>query len=52
MMRSTGSMNSLLHLPANAYELNINIMGADFYRIHINTPYILNMILNDFYLAE
>lgn len=38
-----GSSNSLLHLPAIAYELNIDINAAMFDEIHRKIPYITNI---------
>ncbi|MDR0708205.1 MAG: dihydroxy-acid dehydratase [Treponema sp.] len=38
-----GSSNSLLHLPAIAHELGIEIDAGEFDRIHRNSPYLLNI---------
>ncbi|MGL5272641.1 MAG: dihydroxy-acid dehydratase [Phocaeicola sp.] len=47
-----GSTNSLLHLPAIAHELGIELTGDDFDRIHRKIPYILNMRPSGKYPAE
>ena len=38
-----GSSNSLLHLPAVAHELGIELGADDFDRIHRESPYLLNI---------
>jgi dihydroxy-acid dehydratase len=38
-----GSSNSLLHLPAAAHELGIELEAGDFDRIHRESPYLLNI---------
>ncbi len=47
-----GSSNSLLHIPAIAHELDIELDGDFFDRIHRNIPYILNIRPSGFYPAE
>ena len=39
----SGSTNCLLHIPAIAHELGIEITGDDFDRLHRNARYILNI---------
>ena len=39
----SGSTNSLLHIPAIAHELGIEIDGDTFDRLHRNMPYLLNL---------
>ena len=39
----SGSTNSLLHLPAIAHEVGIEIDGDTFDRLHRNMPYVLNL---------
>jgi dihydroxy-acid dehydratase len=38
-----GSSNALLHLPAIAHELGIDLDAEEFDRIHRNSPYLLNI---------
>ncbi|MDR2446140.1 MAG: dihydroxy-acid dehydratase [Treponema sp.] len=38
-----GSSNSLLHIPAIAHELGIELDAGEFDRIHRNSPYLLNI---------
>ncbi|MDR1618520.1 MAG: dihydroxy-acid dehydratase [Treponema sp.] len=38
-----GSSNSLLHIPAIAHELGIELGAEDFDRIHRDSPYLLNI---------
>lgn len=47
-----GSTNSLLHLPAVAHEVGIELTGEDFDRIHRTIPYILNLRPSGFYPAQ
>lgn len=47
-----GSTNALLHLPAIAHELNIEITPDLFDSIHRRIPYILNIRPSGFYPAE
>lgn len=47
-----GSTNSLLHLPAIAHELGIQLTGDDFDRLHRKIPYILNLRPSGFYPAQ
>ena len=47
-----GSTNALLHLPAIAHELNIEITPDLFDSIHRGIPYILNIRPSGFYPAE
>lgn len=47
-----GSTNSLLHLPAIAHEVGIELTGDDFDRIHRTIPYILNLRPSGFYPAQ
>lgn len=47
-----GSTNSLLHLPAIAHEIGIELTGEDFDRIHRDIPYILNLRPSGFYPAQ
>lgn len=47
-----GSTNSLLHLPAIAHEMGIELTGEDFDRIHRHIPYILNLRPSGFYPAQ
>lgn len=46
-----GSSNSLLHIPAIAHELDIELDGDFFDCIHRNIPYILNIRPSGFYPA-
>lgn len=39
----SGSTNTLLHLPAIAYEMGIEITGETFDRLERNVPYLLNL---------
>lgn len=39
----SGSTNCLLHLPAVAHELGIELSGASFDRLHRGAPYLLNI---------
>lgn len=39
----SGSTNCLLHIPALAHELGIEITGESFDRLHRNAPYLLNI---------
>ena len=39
----SGSTNCLLHLPAIAHELGIELDGYDFDRLHRNVPYLVNL---------
>lgn len=39
----SGSTNSLLHIPAIAHELGIEITGDTFDRLHRNARYLLNV---------
>lgn len=47
-----GSTNALLHLPAIAHEIGIELTGDDFDRIHRTIPYILNLRPSGFYPAQ
>lgn len=47
-----GSTNALLHLPAIAHEVGIELTGDDFDRIHKIIPYILNLRPSGFYPAQ
>ena len=47
-----GSTNSLLHLPAIAHEIGVELTGEDFDRIHKTIPYILNLRPSGFYPAQ
>lgn len=47
-----GSTNSLLHLPAIAHEIGIELDGDDFDRIHKQIPYLLNLRPSGFYPAQ
>ncbi|MEG0593065.1 MAG: dihydroxy-acid dehydratase [Coprobacillus sp.] len=47
-----GSTNCLLHLPAIAHEIGIELTGDDFDRIHRTIPYILNLRPSGFYPAQ
>lgn len=47
-----GSSNTLLHIPAIAHELGIDIDGELFDRIHRKIPFILNIRPSGFYPAE
>lgn len=47
-----GSTNALLHLPAIAHEVGIELTGEDFDRIHRKIPYILNLRPSGFYPAQ
>lgn len=47
-----GSTNALLHLPAIAHEVGIELTGEDFDRIHRTIPYILNLRPSGFYPAQ
>ena len=47
-----GSSNSLLHIPAIAHELDIEISPEDFDEIHRKIPYILNIRPSGFYPGE
>ncbi|EOD00972.1 dihydroxy-acid dehydratase [Caldisalinibacter kiritimatiensis] len=47
-----GSTNTLLHLPAIAHELGIDIEPELFDKIHRNIPYILNIRPSGYYPAE
>lgn len=47
-----GSTNALLHLPAIAHEVGIEVTGEDFDRIHRKIPYILNLRPSGFYPAQ
>lgn len=47
-----GSTNALLHLPAIAHELGIDISPDLFDKIHRNIPYITNIRPSGFYPAE
>lgn len=47
-----GSTNSLLHLPAIAHELGIEITGEKFDEIHRKIPYLLNIRPSGIYPAE
>jgi dihydroxy-acid dehydratase len=48
----SGSTNALIHLPAIAHELGINIDQADFDRINQETPYLGNIQPSGKYLSE
>lgn len=48
----SGSTNALLHLPAIAHELGIEITGDDFDRLHRNARYLLNIRPSGTYPAE
>jgi dihydroxy-acid dehydratase len=48
----SGSTNALIHLPAIAHELGINIDQADFDRINQETPYLGNVQPSGKYLSE
>lgn len=47
-----GSTNSLLHIPAIAHEVGIELDGDDFDRIHREIPYLLNLRPSGFYPAQ
>ena len=47
-----GSTNALLHLPAIAHEMGIELTGEDFDRIHRTIPYILNLRPSGYYPAQ
>ncbi|MDV4149427.1 dihydroxy-acid dehydratase [Clostridium sp. AL.422] len=47
-----GSSNALLHIPAIAHEVGIELTGEDFDRIHRKIPFILNIRPSGFYPAE
>lgn len=47
-----GSTNALLHLPAIAHEIGVELTGEDFDRIHQTIPYILNLRPSGFYPAQ
>lgn len=47
-----GSTNALLHLPAIAHEVGIELTGDDFDQIHRKIPYILNLRPSGFYPAQ
>ena len=47
-----GSTNSLLHIPAIAHEVGIELDGDDFDAIHRKIPYLLNLRPSGYYPAE
>ncbi len=47
-----GSSNTMLHIPAIAYELGLDLDGQIFDEIHRKTPYLLNIRPSGFYPGE